>query len=130
MASNGATLTPRQVIFCAALAAGMNKLQAARQAGISQRQSCRWLKMPVVLAEIARLRGEVLREATNKAVNYAIDALITLHDLTMDSDVSASARVNAAGKIIDAAGKFVETNDLAERVEELEEALHATKDTD
>lgn len=128
MSPNGMSI--RQTSFVAALAQGRTGLEAARIAGISERQARRWMTLPEVQAAIARVRDELLEQATARAVGYCVNALDTLNDLVNDSEVLASARVAASRAILDTALRYSEVLGLAERVVKLETALDLSKATD
>jgi hypothetical protein len=130
---NGAqdTLSPRKVLAIQALLSHPTQKEAALAAGISETTLWRYMKKDEDFK-----RG--LREAGNYAVSHAAlrlqrasgDAVTVLEEVMRDKEVSASARIAAAKVVYDNANRAVENNELASRIEEMEEFLRARQDED
>lgn len=128
MAEKG--VSPRQAIFVAALLEGKAVATAAREAKISDRQASRYMASPVVRAELRRRQNETLAQVTRKLIANMGDAVGALAGIAKSASAPESARVSAAGKLLDSGLRFTETADLAQRVADLENLLTGGQDDD
>ena len=117
--------TPRQARYVEALAAGQSYAAAAKAAGVSERSGRAWRSDPVVVAALRDARARALADVTTKTVGRLSAAVDVLTMIAADKDMPASARVAAARSLVEWAVRFIETNDLLERIEALEAAQPA-----
>lgn len=87
----------------------------------------RFLQDETFKAQYRIARGLIVEHAITQLQRDCETAARTLRGICENSTASASARVSAAKAIIDGAVKAVELNDLAQRVEELEQKLAGEK---
>ncbi len=96
--------------------------RAAAAAEVGQRTLYRWLRKP----EFARAYREARREAFGQAIaltqRYAPLAVNTLAQVMMDDQAPTSSKVAAATTILRFGREGIELDDLAARVESLEQA--------
>jgi transposase len=119
-------LSSKQKRVAELLAAGATRAQAAQDAGVSERAVYNWLRdesfRAYVRAEQNRLRGEltsVLRRSVMKAVQVLEAAL---------DGTDEDRKLLAARALLSAGARFlalVETAELHERIEQLEQKLSA-----
>jgi formate dehydrogenase maturation protein FdhE len=83
----------------------------------------RVLREPSTKARIKELDDETLRSVARRAATFGPSALTVLAQIMASKSETASARVSAAGRIIDAMLKVAELADLAERIDKLEDQL-------
>lgn len=121
MAEKG--ISPRQARFIAALLEGKAVATAAREAKVSDRQAARYMAAPVVRAELRRLQDETLAQVTRQLAAGMGAAVTALLEIAKKPGAPESARVSAAGKLLDSGLRFTETADLAQRVADLEKQL-------
>lgn len=105
-----------------ALAAGQSVADAARAAGLSDRTVRRRLQDPTFSAAVDLSRAELLEEALGLLSGTASIAVKVLRVVAADKSSGATARVAAAGRLLDATLRYREHLDLARRVEALERA--------
>ena len=117
---------PRQEeVAIAALLSEPTIAEAAQKAGISKSTLLRWLQEPAFKARYRAARRSVVEGAIGRlqqAATLAVDALT--RNLTCGTP---AVEVGAAKAMLDYAIKAVELVDLAERVEQLEEAAAVRK---
>jgi len=104
----------------AALASGLPVQDAATGAHVSERTARRRLEDPAFRRQVAAARAAVLEQAIGRLVDATTEAADSLRSLlTAESE---SVRLAAAKSILDQGFRGVELLDLAERVEQLEQA--------
>ena len=81
---------------------------------------------PAFVEAMAAARGELIKRTTARLHAATTIAVKALEEVARDTK-SPSARVAAARAIIEFSQKAIEMEDLAERMERLEEALEAQK---
>ncbi len=115
-------LTPVQERAIIALLNEQTISRAAAVAEVGQRTLYRWLRKP----EFARAYREARREAFGQAIaltqRYAPLAVNTLAQVMMDDGAPTSSKVAAATTILRFGREGIEVDDLAARVEALEQA--------
>ena len=94
---------------------------AAKSAGISEATLLRWLKDEAFATSYRDARREVVSQAVTQLQSSCGLAVKTLCDIAEDSEAPASSRVAAARAILDTSIKAVEIEDLAARIEMLEQ---------
>lgn len=118
-----AKLNRKQEAAIAALLTASTIAEAAAAVGVHEQTVWRWMQLPDF--------KEAYRDAKRKAVDQAIsrlqqvsgEAVETLRTVMKDSDAPPSSRVSAAKAVIDVALKAVEMDEMAARIEALEEAV-------
>ena len=97
---------------------------AAKKAGISERTGYRWLREDGEFRSRYReAKGQVIEHCTVLLAAGAHGAVAVLLKVANDAAAPSSARVLAAGKILDITLKVAGLDDLSGRVESLEAAL-------
>ncbi|MEW5954706.1 MAG: transposase family protein [Bacillota bacterium] len=120
----GPKSTRLQEAAIAALIASPSVEQAAEQIGVSATTMWRWLRDDQGFKEKYRLaRQEVIGQAVAQLGAGCTDAAQSLRNIVNDSDAPASARVSAARVILEMAFRGVELENLAVRIEVLEQKL-------
>jgi DNA-binding MurR/RpiR family transcriptional regulator len=94
---------------------------AAKSAGISEATLLRWLKDEAFATSYREARREVVSQAIAQLQGACGAAVKTLTDIAEDASAPASSRVAAARAILDTSIKSVEIEDLAARIELLEQ---------
>jgi hypothetical protein len=121
MARNG-TASPGEPVLLAALLQGKTIAEAAQASGLSERTVKRRLQDPAFIRELQQARQRAMARAVNVLVEGTTTAALTLRVLASQA-TQESIRLAAARSILDYAFKGMETLDLAERLEALEERL-------
>ena len=99
----------------------IGKAAAASQIGESTLR--RWLKEPEFQDAYGRAKRELLDTTINRLRVIAADGADGLHKIVMDKNTPAGARVSAGRAILELLFRAVEVEDLAERLDKLEEAM-------
>ena len=111
----------------AALAAGATLVDAARQAGVSERTVRRRLDDPAFCQQVDEARAAMLTQAVARLTAASVAAVETLQ--TLLAAEPAFVRLAAARAILDLGLKYREHHDLTERVLALELAAEAPPST-
>jgi hypothetical protein len=106
-------------LLAAAVAAGKTNEEAAALAGVSKRTVTRRLTDAAFRAEVTRLRGEMISQATGRLAEGMTWAALVLRTLLTSN--AEGIRLRAAAKILDSGLRVVELHELAERVAALEQ---------
>ncbi len=118
------TLSTKQARAIAALLSERTHAAAAESAGISERTLYSWLADATFQQHYQQARREAVLHATAQVQALCGDAIDTLQRLLMSS--SPSVALGAAKTVLDLSVKAIELDDLAQRIERLEQA-HAQK---
>lgn len=97
--------------------------EAAEAAGVNEASIYRWLKLETFQRAYKDLRREAVKLAISKLQRATAEAVEVLSEVMKGKENIPSARVSAAKTIIEQAFKATELEDLAERIEALEQAL-------
>ena len=97
--------------------------QAADAAGIGEVTLWRWLRIPTFKEQYRLARREAVSQAVGQLQAASSVAVVALTDISKDVNFPTSARVSAARTVLELALKGVELEDLAVRVEELEQQV-------
>ena len=114
-------LTPRQEKTVIALLTQPSVTKAAEAAGVGQRTIYRWLDDPDFARAYRKARRNVFDQAIAVTQRLAGLAVNTLARVMSDANAPASARVQAASTLLRFAREAIELDDLAVRVEALEQ---------
>ena len=131
MADNGreiefSELTFRQQAALPGIAHARSLAQAARDTGVAERTLRRWLEDPSFRQELDRLRQESYDLARQQAQAAMPMCLSILADAAFESPDPA-LRLRAARYLLSYGVKFVEADNLKERLNAVEDAFHSAK---
>lgn len=87
---------------------------------ITERHVRRLLAEPAVREQIKALDDETLRVVSRRAAAFATGAVTTLVTIMASASTPPSARVSAAGKVLDTMIRVAELSELSGRIERLE----------
>lgn len=113
-------LSAKQHNAIAALMVKANVRQAAEEANVPERTLYRWLADPVFAAEYRLARREATNQAIARLQHVSGAAVSELLRLALNAR-SEAVRLGAVAKILDMSIKAVELEDLAARLQALEE---------
>ena len=116
---DGLTAPQKRAII--ALLNEQTMVRAAAAAEVGQRTLYRWLKEPSFSRAYREARRDAFGQAIALTQRYAPLAVNTLAQVMMDSDAPSSSKVAAATTILRFGREGIELDDLAARVEALEE---------
>jgi hypothetical protein len=116
-------ITRRQEAVIASLLEMPTMAAAAKGAGISEPTLRRWLLKPDFQDAYRQAKRQVVEQAVTVLQQATGDAVSTLRCVMLDKEAPASSRVAAAKTVLETAIKAVELEDLAGRIEELEQIL-------
>lgn len=119
-------ITPKQEAAIVALLNEPTVARAAITADVDERTLHRWLATPEFGRAYRNARRVAFAQAIAVTQKYAPLAVHTLGKIMADQTVSASARVSAATALLKFSRESIELDDLASRVDELEQSF--TKD--
>jgi hypothetical protein len=119
-------LSPRDENLVLALAAGQSVRDAAQACGMSRKTAERRLKDPPFREALKAARAAIYDESLRRGTGMVTQALDVLGTIMNDKTAPATARVNAAARIIETAQRLREADELTERVARLEEAVRIT----
>lgn len=124
----GIELTKGQEDALIALITEPSVAAAAAKAGIGERTIHRWLREDkAFMAEYRRARREAFTQAIGLTQRSAAAAVATLLRIMHDPKATWSSRVSAATNLLKFAREGIELDDLASRVDALEEAAAEQK---
>lgn len=113
-------------VLVAALAAGLSQADAGERAGVCDRTVRRRLKDPEFVALVREARREMVGEATGRVTSLLTAAVDTFGELLGSDD--PSIRLRAATAIVRTTAEYHVSEDLAERISDLE--ANATEGAD
>lgn len=126
MATNdapGAELSAKQLKAISALLHESTLERAAKASGVSESTLIRWMKEEAFKAAYRDAKREVVNHATTLLQRCCGQAVGVLVKVATDDDAPASSRVSAAKTILEMSVRSIEIDDLAARVELLEQLL-------
>jgi hypothetical protein len=118
-------LTGKQGRAVEALLREPTAARAAALAGVNERTIRRWSREPAFRAALLRGRRDAFGQAVGLTQRYAPVAVAALVKVLQDPAAGASAKVAAAGVLLRFGREGIELDDLAERLERLEERAAA-----
>ena len=113
----------KRELFIAALLTEPNIREAAKKAGIGESTGWQWLQDPDFQAEYREARRMAVSQAIAQLQQASSGAVATLCEVMADQEATPASRVTAAKTVLEMAIKGVELEDLAERIEKLEQAV-------
>ena len=123
MKGHGEKLSRNQERAISALLLHPSMSKAATAAGVGEVTLWRWLQIPEFKDRYRLARREAVGQAVGHLQSACGVAVLALTDISQDVNNPASARVSAARTVLEMALKGVELEDLAVRVEELEQQV-------
>ena len=114
-----------EAVFVAALAGGRSVRDAARQADISERTAYRRLADPAFRRAVQDARSRIVAEATGRLAALSTAAAEALGRLLRAK--SENVRLSAARAVLELQGRLRETEELEQRIAELEALSNAGK---
>lgn len=114
-------LTPKQELAITALLNEPTVARAASSIGMNERTLYRWLKESEFMRVYRALRREAFAHAVSLTQRYAPVAVHALAQILSDKKAPYSARVSAAVAILKFSRESIELDDLAARIEALEQ---------
>jgi predicted site-specific integrase-resolvase len=118
-------LTDKQEAGIIALLREPTHEKAAAAIGVDEKTLRRWLKDPTFERAYREARRETFRQAISLTQRYAPVAVQALLKIVADQKVAPNARVSAAGLLLKFSRESIELDDLAARVEALEQTAAA-----
>ncbi len=115
-------LSPKQEKAILALLQEPTIAKAAASAGVSNRSLVRWLTQDDFSRAYRKARREAFSQAIGLTQHYAPLAVNTLATIMADKTAPSHARVTAASTLLKFGREGIELDDLAARVEALENA--------
>jgi transposase len=101
--------------------------QAAERAGVGETTLYRWMQEEKFDKAFKEARKRAMNQTISQLQQTTTDAVETLKTIMNDADASASSRVTAAKTVLEMAFKAFELNDLAAKVEEMEQYIEEIK---
>lgn len=120
-------LTPRQNKALAVLVAGGTWQDAAAAAGVSETSVHRWGRQDAFSEELQRLSRLCVQDATRRLSGQLDAAVGVMADIMLDEQQRASVRLRAANYVAMHALKLIETTDIMQRLDELEQRLQLAR---
>jgi hypothetical protein len=118
-----AALSPREVRFVDAIAAGEVGCQAAKLAGIADRTGRRWRQRPEIQAAVRSRLNDSLATARAILAQGSARAAKSLVDMSDDESIATSPKVAASRAVIEQATALTSVEDLQAKLAELEARL-------
>ncbi len=103
--------------------------EAAQVAGVSETTLWRWLQEEEFSQSYREARRRVVEQAISRVQQSSGKAVTTLAEMMTDQDAPPSTRVTAARVILEMTVKFVEIEDLRDRVAKLERLVSESIDS-
>ena len=123
MKGHGEKLSRNQERAISALLVHPTMSKAASAVGIGEVTLWRWMQIPEFKEQYRLARRGAVSQAVGHLQGACSAAVVALTDVFQDANSPASSRVSAARTVLEMALKGVELEDLAVRVEELEEKV-------
>lgn len=127
MKASKGKLTPRQQRVLSALLMTPTIAAAAVESGIGETTIHRFMKDPVFQTAYREVRRRAVEQAVGSLQQTAGKAVAVLAMLMADDATPRAVRVSAASKVLDLAIQGTHVQDLAERVEALEQCVSQAK---
>ncbi len=118
-----ARLSPKEIRFVDALAAGETSCQAAKLTGICDRTGRRWRQRPEIQSALRSRLNDSLGAARAILACGAARAASGLVSMADGSEPAESPRVSAARAVVEGATRLVEIEEIEARLAALEEQL-------
>lgn len=127
MKGHGEKLSRKQEQALVALLEHPTITQAAKACGIGETTLFRWLQITEFNQEYNNAKRQLLSQSITRLQQASNTAVNTLISVMTNQDSPPSSRVTAAKTVLEMAIKAVEVDDLAKRIDELEELIGSKK---
>ena len=94
--------------------------EAAQAVGIHENTLLKFMQMDEFNEKYKAARQTVLSAATGRLQGIVGDAVNTLHSVMVEDESPASSRVSAARCVLEMSVKFIETEQILDRLEKIE----------
>jgi histone H3/H4 len=118
---NGTELTKKQISLIPTIVSAKNVNDGVKKAKIGRTTYYNWMKNPKFRDEIETLRKVIVKDAISELKQSSMDAVKVLKNL-LESD-SEIVKLRTAKYIIESIKKFIELEDIEERLEILEQKI-------
>lgn len=118
-----AALSPREVRFVDALAAGEVSCQAAKLAGVSDRTGRRWRQRPEIQTAVRARLNDSLGAARAILAQGSARAARSLVDMSDDESIATSPKVAASRAVIEQANALTSVEELQAELEAIKAQL-------
>jgi hexokinase len=115
-------LTSKQASALASLLAGSTIEQAAASARVNPATVYRWLQQEAFRQQYQQARRQVVERAASSIQQAATEAVQVMTTIMLDKGAAPSVRLRAAQTVYEQATKWVEIEDVQQRLEALESA--------
>ncbi|HBQ26326.1 MAG TPA: hypothetical protein DD791_08030 [Syntrophomonas sp.] len=112
----------RELLICALLTEPTVQ-EAAAKVKIGTTTAFRWLQEPDFQREYQEARKQAVSQAIAQLQQATTHAVATLVEIMSDQEATPASRVSAAKTVLEMSMKAIELDDLANRIERLEQAL-------
>ena len=123
MATRNDHLTPKQQKALAALLSEPTIEKAAAKVGVGERTLHTWLHEPAFAAAYRAARREAVSQAVARLQQVSTHAVTVLVNVMANTSTPPATRVAAAKTVLEMAIKAVELEDLAARLDALEQRM-------
>lgn len=121
--SKSGTITPKQAQAITALLETKGVKEAAEKSGVPVRTVYRWLQTDTAFRDaLSQAEGDMLDAALRRLLQLQDSALSALEYVLKARDTPPSARVAAAGRVLDGLLKLRDVRTIEERIAALEAA--------
>ena len=119
------TLKPAQERALLSILAGKSFEAVAAEVGVNSSTIRRWRKEPLFQAALDSERRRLVASTTDTLRQAGIEAVTQLRAILADPNCPAAVKVQAAGCVLAHLFRAVEVDDLASKIEALEERDYA-----
>jgi hypothetical protein len=121
---HGEKASRKQDLLICALLTEPTVEQAAKKTGIGVTTAFRWLQDPEFQEQYREARRMAVSQAISQLQQASSEAVQTLKAVMADEEAPPASRVSAAKTVLEMSFKAVELEDLAQRIEKLEQSLN------
>ena len=118
-------LTTRQIKFLESLLIETTFEGAYKRAGIAKDTALKYRELPAFKEAYRAAKRKAMEQVTTSLQQASIEAVEVLKSVMNDEEAPPSSRIQAARTVLDNAYKGIELDDLAERIEKVEEFMNA-----
>jgi hypothetical protein len=123
-------LSAKQELALRAIISHPTLKDAAAAAGVSETTLWRYKQDPKFSRRLREVRREAVEQTRLCIEQGAGDAVTVLHDLMMNQETPAAARVSAVKTFLDYSMRGVEMDELRQQVEDLAEFIRVKQEQD
>jgi predicted DNA-binding transcriptional regulator AlpA len=126
---NNTNLTPKHEKAIMALLTEPTIRQAADTTGIGETTLFRWMQDKDFIEAFKEARRMAFSQAISRLQQVSTQAVNTLLEVMSNEEAPATSRVSAAKTVLEMSIKAFETEDLSDRVEEMERYIEESRET-